>query len=132
MYQPDKIEHLLQPDVKPVDETGQLLLNAALLLRVDGWCQHSLVGSDGRMCMHGAIGRAAPDKRGMSYDQSPAEAAATLRVAKFLGAQPGVNASTGLESFGGQSQGSFDLWNDVAGRTAEEVIAVLEGAARAT
>lgn len=85
---------------------------AADVLRRDGWCQRAWRDGDAR-CVAGALTRAVMDRteaEGSNFDR------------------PWQAASDALTLQVGQAA---MIWNDVNGRTADEVIAALEAAADA-
>lgn len=107
MYEPDKLftkEKL--PEFSPavvVEPWRKALMDAAELIRERGHCKGRLEDNLGRVCAIGAIVRAS------NYDDI------------------GCYAHTHLATFLHSSVGE---WNDAEERTAAEVIAALEGAAR--
>lgn len=93
------------PVTPTLEPWQQLLLDAAQYIRDHGWCQHQLMNRHGAVCLAGAL-ESAP---GWKNAQDAIEAVARL--------QP--HASIWVS-----------VWNDKPGRTKEEVIAVLEKAAK--
>jgi hypothetical protein len=94
-----------KPADKPVelDETGKVLMRAAEIVRERGWCQLDYEDDQGRVCAAGALYAA-------SGDEWPYVAMGRRRLAASLGR-------------------AVETWNDVPGRTKEEVIEALERAA---
>lgn len=87
-----------------VDEVGQALLNAADVLRRDGWCQGESRDPQGRHCALGAL---------MEAGSVTAVMRGGVRLKRSLG----------LEDT------SVAFWNDRPERTKEQVIEALERAA---
>ena len=91
-----------------LDEVGKVLDAAADYIEGYGWCQYKLEDGRGRACLMGALLR-------VWSDETIEHRYAVLdRLAGLLG----------------RSVNSIALWNDAPGRTKEEVIAALRGAAR--
>lgn len=90
-----------------VDETGQVLLDAADYIERHGWCQYIVEDNQGRVCIGGAISAAASNS-----DQDDLYVYALVRLDKYL-----------------HSYKLVPFWNDTPGRTKEEVIAALRAAA---
>ena len=88
------------------------LLRAAELLEQKGWCQNMLSTSHGEHCLLGAIYFCHYGVEGDSNHIAPPEWGEVFTL---------------LEKFTGGMQPAF--WNDAAGRTRAEVIAVLRAAA---
>jgi hypothetical protein len=86
-----------------------VLLNAAELIRTRGWCQDRAVTPDGRLCLIGAL----------------VVANSRVSVAAMIGSSYPLahEALNRLRCAVLQSPGR---WNDAPGRTAAEVIALLE------
>lgn len=86
------IEHetSIQQDLKPahVDEVGQVLLDAADVLRRDGWCRGEPTDPEGRHCAIGAL------------------AAAGSTLGATLRGKSRLQKSLGLEAMG------VGFWND--------------------
>lgn len=99
-----------------VDEAADVLERAADLLESGpGWCQRTYLDSDGRMCMLGAVRRAAgwwtviePDRSRDAYVRAE-------------------HAHNILDAFLGMP---VAIWNDQHGRTADEVVDKLKHAAK--
>lgn len=95
---------LYNPNWKPkVTAIGQILLDAATILEVDGWCQGKMLNSRGERCAIGAL----TSVNGSFLDQ--------------------VIAHTHLTNFLGQN---IPAWNDQPGQTLEAVTDTLRTAAR--
>lgn len=90
--------------VSPQEPWRKALMDAAGLIRKEGWCQNSFGPTWGPSCLVGAIFKTA----GVSQITADAVRAVTDHI-------------------GGESP---MWWNDRPGRTAEEVIAALESAAQ--
>ena len=82
----------------------EVLLKAAEYIEEHGWCQHAFGEPDGRVCLEGAINRTA-------YNGSERDAAVRRMIGHLNGQTPA-------------------FWNDMRGRTKEEVIAALREAAK--
>jgi hypothetical protein len=98
-------------ETKPLAEWQQDLLNGAQHIREHGWCQGMEYAKRGRAaCLVGAIYR---------NGEIPIRRLDVARkcVANFLG----LNGDPAM---------AVVLWNDAGGRTKEEVITALEGAAK--
>lgn len=92
----------------PVDDAGQLLLDAARQIEIHGW-QQGTYGSPGfGFCARGAIRFAGIGKP----------------TAPILGADYRLCCYLAKDSFN-----QIEYWNDTPGRTKEEVIAALRSAA---
>lgn len=93
-----------------------VLLDAAAEVR-KGWCQHKLETADGRVCVRGAIMRANDNQfLDLGWGRaSPIEQDADWLLSLHLGIDAYIS--------------DVPDWNDVPGRTAEEVSAALEQAA---
>jgi hypothetical protein len=117
MYVEEKREGEVQ--VPTLDPIQRLLLKAAEIVEQRGWCQRSFENLDGQVCALGAINLAHHDCSGWGS-----------RV--FSGADLAVNAACRASQYVGRGIGYFTLanWNDTNGRTKEEVIAALRGAAK--
>ena len=96
-----------------LDETSVTLLKAAEYIEEHGWCQYDLFDEVNRACLDGAIIRSSNN---FSLIR---EIEAQERVAKFLGANLSKRSALGF----------IHVWNDAPGRTKEEVVAALRGAA---
>lgn len=90
--------------VKSLEPWQQTLLEAAEYLRDHGWCQDRSVDQDGRACLFGSVFAVAGKTANPLY----------------------FEAGTKLMARGGSM-----YWNDLPGRTKEEVIAMLEDTAKA-
>lgn len=99
-----------------LDYIGQILLNAADLIERRGHTKNVRQDAAGRICLHGAIGLAIT---GDALWMEPAEFTVTERLHDF---RPDV----GTFSYYGWEVAK---WNNMPERTAEEVIALLRGAA---
>lgn len=118
------------PQVKPpmIEPWRQELLDAAERIRQRGWCQRQFSDLDGRVC---AIGSIANFNANGTIDQlnpctnliSAAGKTAIIKLSKYL-----LNGRS--QSFREWPGAIISIWNDEPGRTAEEVIAAFEGAAR--
>ena len=102
------------------------LMRAAEIIREKGHCQNMFVSPTGKVCMAQAI---ALTRGNESYhsNNGPEE----HQVKNYLLEKIGTRDLWGLE---GPAEGYYPAtficaWNNMPGRTAEEVIAVLEGAA---
>lgn len=84
-----------------LDDASKILLKAAALIEESGWCQNAMFDK-GRMCALGAIGTAG------RYQQSAYDARDRLQSALHAG---------------------VGAWNDVDGRTKDEVVAKLRAVA---
>lgn len=101
-----------EPKPQKLEPWQQCLLDAANRIRKKGWCQGMGVNRWGEMCALGAIG---------SIDASTtARTMAARMLVRYLNAPPYV----------GYPSVHIPAWNDASGRTKEEVIAALEGAAK--
>lgn len=78
----------------------QYLMDTANYIREHGWCQNAVETTDGRVCVWGAIQKVGKPKEDT-----------IMLLYSFLGVD------------------SIGLWNDLPGRTAEEVISAIEAAA---
>lgn len=95
----------------------QHLLNAAQYIRDHGWCQLTSKNDKGEVCLEGAISQGVLQAQGVKkYNKQTSDlfCAADRKVRRYL-----------------QLTYPSHYWNDQNGRTKEEVIAALEGAARA-
>lgn len=109
-------------------ETADVLQGAADILRRNGWHQGDYFDRDqldgGRgpddcaVCLHGAINLAAAGNPENDYHHNSVKATNTLVDWLWTSLDPDIYAS-------------LSAWNDADGRTADEVIAALEGAAAA-
>jgi hypothetical protein len=91
-----------------IDEAGKILLDAADYIERHGWCQNVYANEFGNVCVMGALLHFVqwPDyPEGRAKEIMP-------RLTKYLGVT------------------RVDNWNDAPGRTKEEVVAALRGAAR--
>jgi hypothetical protein len=96
------------------------LLRAADLIREHGLAKYTQQDSEGRMCLHGAISIAATGKPFCELD-APIYCEASAAVRRHLLA---LGVSRDLIGNDGCAQ-----WNNKPERTADQVIAALEGAA---
>ena len=105
-----------KPQVKPV---SALLLEAAQYIREHGHVKGSLHETDGRVCVVGAINMVHCGRAYSLCDRAANENnfAARRAMRDFLGLTEDYNLVS---------------WNNALERTADEVIAALEGAACAT
>jgi hypothetical protein len=101
-----------------IDEVGKILLDAADYIGLHGWCQGTVENAFRQVCAMGAINRASYLRCSVSCG---ATTTAQRKLAKYL------------ECFV-SSDNANDIadWNDAPGRTKEEVMAALRGAARAS
>jgi len=100
----------------------EILAQAAELVeRPDGWCQHRLFDSNGRVCLLGALFVAG----GMMSLQGRATASFGDAVDARLDARKAVDREL-------RSTDNYSLvdWNNAHGRTKEEVAATLRNAKR--
>jgi len=98
------VEEKRQGEEVKIDEVGKILLEAADYIEQHGWCQKVYQNGLGNACIMGALLRVARTTSGDGKIMS--------RLRKYLGV-------TSLEN-----------WNDASGRTKEQVVAALRGAAR--
>ena len=99
----------VETKTEPEEEWRPILLKAVAVLDAHGWCQHK--GEiDGRLCMGAAVLRAGGRD---SFHPLPSDS-------------PVIKALDALDRYLGRAHW---MWNDVAGRTAEEVKAALRAAA---
>ena len=95
-------------DLSPLDEASKLLLKAADLIEERGWCQNTYTSPKGRLCILGAL--------------------KTAQGVEFVGeSNPTVLQAS--KRFGAVVGGRTYQWNDVPGRTKEEVVAKLRAVA---
>jgi hypothetical protein len=93
-----------------LDDASKLLLKAAALIEERGWCQREQESDDGRLCALGALHYADGNR---PYDGvSKLGQKARNRLCRAIG----------TDRVGSQ-------WNDVPGRTKEEVVAKLRAVA---
>lgn len=102
--------------VKPLEPWRQLLLDTAHYIREHGWTQYQAHDGRGAVCLTGAL-------------LATIDSAATLgmRGSLFISASNAIQAEIVLR---GGPDYSLPRWNDQPGRTVEEVLDVLEAAAR--
>lgn len=101
-----------------VDEIGQILSGAARYMRECGWCRGKMADEHGRVCALGAITRAMLGLDHLSYTESRrAYHAAVKRLRKQLPDSMPMGWTVAQ-------------WNDGVAKSADEVIAKLEEAAR--
>ena len=101
-----------------IDNVGMVLLEAADYIEWHGWCQDRVESPGGAVCALGAICHATNDlvaQRLLAF--SPPNILARLK--KVIGVAR-------LD----ESWHDIQNWNDAPGRTKEEVVAALRGAAR--
>ena len=104
-----------------LDEVSQLLLKAAEIVERYGHIQESYGDTDRGFCIHGAIWFAVdPKMDAFEPDQEHVTWEAGMRVARYLKDE---------EALQDCDWDRCVSWNDTDGRTAEEVIAALRGAA---
>lgn len=108
----------MKPEVKPVDEVGDALLECADLLERVGWCQFALRDKDGGMCLVGVIGQVAGARRTRGGEFLRLSENMSLRVRQTLGIKDSPIAPIGIVD-----------WNNAMGRKKEEVVALLRRAA---
>jgi len=94
----------------------QALLDAAQYIREHGWCQGKLITRRGEVCMMGAIAMATKSPITVTGMEQ--------RIERNQICDDAIN----LAVMATNNRGAF--WNDDHGRTADEVIAALESAAR--
>lgn len=97
--------------LQPVELDGpaKLLLKAAAVIERDGWCQNDIQTFDGRVCLAGAVKRAAGvPLHNFVWDEESEEA------------MDRMNRQALQEGFVDAPR-----WNDMIGRTKEEVVAKL-------
>jgi hypothetical protein len=99
-----------KPGETEIDEAGKILLDTADYIERHGWCQNVYQNGLGNVCIMGALSRIVhrpvqlPEGRIMEI---------LPRLTKYLGVT------------------RVDSWNDAPGRTKEQVVDALRGAARA-
>ena len=103
-----------KPGEDNIDEVGEILLEAANYIERHGWCQFRLATKEGEVCARGAIRRVLDISTDEVQVLTREEAKAIWRLFEYLG------------------QRSVSNWNDYPGRTKEQVVAALRGAARAS
>ena len=96
-----------------------VLLRAAEIVRERGLAKWQLEDTDGRVCIHGAI-RIAAYGHSAGAGIGPEEIESCQALCKYLR----QTDAKGIHGYGAAE------WNNEPGRTADEVIAALEGAAR--
>jgi hypothetical protein len=92
-----------------IDNIGKVLLDAADYIERHGWIQRTYKTNAGKVCATGAIVLSSP--RGPDFPV-PVIINATARLKKYLGVD------------------HIPVWNDTPGRTKDEIVAALRGAAR--
>ena len=97
-----------------IDDVGKVLLEAADYIEWHGWCQHVVSNAKGEVCAMGAIAEC------LSRRGNGSSFAARERVWGYLSKY--LNGS--LPAL------ALEIWNDMPGRTKEQVVAALRGAAR--
>ncbi len=103
-----------------VEPWRTILLRAADIVRERGLAKHRLEDDFGHVCIHGAIRIAACGHSNGSGGIGPKEIESCQALCDYL-------RQTGVENVYGYGAAE---WNNEPGRTADEVIAALEGAAR--
>ena len=96
-----------------LDKTGKVLDAAADYIGEHGWCQFDICDDFGRVCALGAIARVTTDSMYSVFE----------RLDRYM-------ALLKPRTSGARAPGIVE-WNDMVGRTQEEVVALLRGAARA-
>ena len=104
-------------DPRHEQQTGVILLRAASNVRERGLAKHTQEDTLGRVCLHGAISIAA---YGLPHVHGETGQQADRAVCRYLKSQGIIVCDAGAAH-----------WNNADERTAEEVIAALEGAAMA-
>jgi hypothetical protein len=97
-----------------IDDVGKVLLDAADYIERHGWCQHIYQDHAGKVCAAGALLHVAiPDTYHPTVREKASLALLALaKLKKYLGTD------------------WIGSWNDMRGRTKEQVVAALRGAAR--
>ncbi len=106
---------MLAPNLTPkIDTAGEILLAAADIIERDGWCRHRLQDPLGRMCLYGAIIRAANERNRCSAFP---EGFGIKRLEKYL--------------FAGDKHPALNIadWNDQVCNSKEEAVQALRRAA---
>lgn len=94
-----------QPTEVELDEADQHLLQAADYINQYGWCQGTFKNEQGQVCIVGALGAVTQQYKSIHiYSQM------RLKITKLIGC-------------------GATIWNDVPGRTKDEVVAMLRKAA---
>jgi hypothetical protein len=98
-----------KPGETEIDEAGKILLDAADYVERHGWCQNEFQNGFGSVCIMGALLHVVqwPD-----HLQGRGITEILPRLTKYLGVT------------------RLDNWNDAPGRTNEQVVAALRGAAQ--
>jgi hypothetical protein len=91
-----------------MDNTSDVLRKAAEILGERGWCQRSSMDDQGHLCALGALGVASRAISPSAYTKAGAALARHLCI---------------------ESRYDIPEWNDVQGRTAEDVILAMKRAA---
>ena len=91
----------------------RVLLDAAQYIREHGWCQNTVSTKDGRVCAVGAIGAA--------YEAAFHDKGCGIAITAMEHLDRHLSIS---------GPWSIPKWNDAPGRTAEDVVAAMEEAAR--
>jgi hypothetical protein len=102
------VEEKKQGEVE-IDEVGKILLDAADYIELYGWCQKAYQNGLGNVCIMGAL---------LHVVQWPDH----LQGWEITGILPRLTKYLGVTR--------VDNWNDAPGRTNEQVVAALRGAAR--
>jgi hypothetical protein len=113
LYDPKWEERILVP----ASDWRRVLLTAASIVRTRGLAKNTQEDEEGRVCIHGAISIALHGD--ILGGESHCEAG--MRLCNYL-------AARGVPELRGMDGAAY--WNNEPARTAEEVIAALEGAAR--
>lgn len=120
MYYDERKEVIPEAPVAPapvvLEPWQNCLLDAARHLRTWGWCQGTS-RIDERRCVQSALMHAASNDRAV-YEETNQKLGVYLKLPAHY-------------AHDGQKRYATHLWNDGYGRTEGEVIAALEGAARA-
>lgn len=112
----------------------QILTGAIDILSERGWCQGTLIRYTGAVCMVGAMRIAAARRIGMDDDDIFAAAAGRKDVwPEEMRDELKAAFDKSVILAADQIDGAIlDKWNDVDGRTVDEVISVLQAAAAET
>lgn len=108
-------------ETKQIEEWREVLLRAADIVRARGLAKWTQMAQDGSVCIQGAISLAAT---GAIYGNGPLYCRASTAVKSHLVT---IGASMPVRDVHGYGNAN---WNNKPERTADEVIAVLETAAR--
>jgi hypothetical protein len=113
----ERIVMLYDPKWQAKTAVVMVLLKAAELVRERGLAKYTQEANDGSICLHGALSIAAT---GRAYSGNREECGAALAVHKYL---LSIDVDENLTRPGGSA-----CWNNQKDRTADDVIAALEGA----